>query len=116
MAKSREAEAERQEKERFREISAFTSGVAHEIKNPLNSLSLVLELLGRQGAPGHAREIWTSGKAQVRTIARIVDRFSRVVKAVRPEVEPLALDDVLRAGRGKPRGRGPGRVGLALHV
>ncbi|RPI97241.1 MAG: ATP-binding protein [Candidatus Aminicenantes bacterium] len=36
------------------------------------------------------------GKAQVRTIARIVDRFSRVVKAVRPEVEPLALDDLLR--------------------
>jgi signal transduction histidine kinase len=95
MAKSREAEAERMEKERFREISAFTSGVAHEIKNPLNSLALVLELLGRK-APPDAKGDVDLGKAQVRTIARIVDRFSRVAKAVQPDVQPLALDDVLR--------------------
>jgi signal transduction histidine kinase len=94
MAKSREAQAEREEKERFREISAFTSGVAHEIKNPLNSLALVLELVARK-APPEARGEIDLGKAQIRTIARIVDRFSRVVKAVRPDVEPLALDDVL---------------------
>ncbi|MGZ5453389.1 MAG: sensor histidine kinase [Candidatus Aminicenantales bacterium] len=94
MAKSREADAERQEKERFREISAFTSGVAHEIKNPLNSLALVLELLGRK-VPLDSKGEVDLGKAQVRTISRIVDRFSRVVKAVRPEAEPLDLGDVL---------------------
>ena len=94
LAKSREADAERQEKERFREISAFTSGVAHEIKNPLNSLALVLELLGRKVPPDSKGEV-DLGKAQVRTISRIVDRFSRVVKAVRPEAEPLDLGDVL---------------------
>jgi len=95
MAKSREAEAERREKEHFRDISAFTSGVAHEIKNPLNSLALVLEMLGRK-VPAEAKGDLDLGKAQVRTIARIVDRFSRVVKAVRPEAEPLTLDEVLR--------------------
>lgn len=95
VAKSREAEAERLEKERFREISAFTSGVAHEIKNPLNSLALLLELLDRKAAPETKGDL-NLGKAQVRTIARIVDRFSRVVKAVQPDVEPLALDDLVR--------------------
>jgi signal transduction histidine kinase len=95
MAKSREAEAERREKEHFREISAFTAGVAHEIKNPLNSLALVLEMLGRK-IPAEAKGDLDLGKAQVRTIARIVDRFSRVVKAVRPEAEALTLDEVLR--------------------
>ncbi len=94
LAKSREAEAERQEKERFREISAFTSGVAHEIKNPLNSLALVFELLARR-VPPDAKGDLDLGKAQVRTISRIVDRFSRVVKAVQPEAEPLAVDEVL---------------------
>jgi signal transduction histidine kinase len=94
MEKSREAEAERREKEHFREISAFTSGVAHEIKNPLNSLALVLELLGRK-TPPEAKGDLDLGKAQVRTIARIVDRFSRVVKVVRPATEPLDLDDLL---------------------
>jgi signal transduction histidine kinase len=95
MAKAREADAERQEKERFREIAAFTSGVAHEIKNPLNSLVLVFELLGRK-APPEAKGDLDLGRAQVRTISRIVDRFSRVIKAVGPETEALALDDVLR--------------------
>ena len=94
MIKAREAEAERLEKERFREISAFTSGVAHEIKNPLNSLALVLELLGRK-VPPEAKGDVDLGKAQVRTVARIVDRFSRVVKAVRPDLTALALDEVL---------------------
>jgi signal transduction histidine kinase len=91
VAKSREAEAERQEKERFREISAFTAGVAHEIKNPLNSLALVLEILGRNASPETKGDV-SLGKAQVRTVARIVDRFSRVVKVVRPELEPATLD------------------------
>jgi signal transduction histidine kinase len=95
VTKAREAESERLEKERFREISAFTSGVAHEIKNPLNSLALVLELLDRK-VPADAKGDVNLGKAQVRTVARIVDRFSRVVKAVEPEVAPLPLDEVLR--------------------
>jgi len=96
VAKAREAEAERQEKERFREISAFTSGVAHEIKNPLNSLSLLFDLLDRRASSDMKGDL-NLGKAQVRTIARIVDRFSNVVKAVRPAVEDVALDDILAA-------------------
>ena len=107
LAKAREAEAERMEKERFREISAFTSGVAHEIKNPLNSLALVLEILGRK-MPDEAREDVDLGKAQVRTIAKVVDRFSSAVKAVRPEIEPLDLDDVLRLAAGNLAAEAPG--------
>jgi signal transduction histidine kinase len=99
MAKAREAEAERLEKERFREISAFTSGVAHEIKNPLNSLSLLLELLLQKALP-EAKEGLDRGKAQVQTIARIVDRFSSVVRPVRPVSSVLFLDDVLRRAAG----------------
>ena len=95
MTKAREAETERLEKERFREISAFTSGVAHEIKNPLNSLALLFELLDRK-APPETKGDLNLGKAQVRTIARIVDRFSRAVKTIQPDVEPLALEDLLR--------------------
>jgi signal transduction histidine kinase len=94
VTKAREAEAERLEKERFREISAFTSGVAHEIKNPLNSLALVLELLERK-VPAEGKGEVNLGKTQVRTISRIVDRFSRVIKTIEPEIAPLPLDEVL---------------------
>jgi signal transduction histidine kinase len=106
LAKSREAEAERMEKERFREISAFTSGIAHEIKNPLNSLALALELLGRK-APAEARGDIDLGKAQVRTISRVVDRFSSAVRAVQPEIEPLELDEVLRLAAGNLAAEAP---------
>jgi signal transduction histidine kinase len=99
MAKAREAEAERLEKERFREVSAFTSGVAHEIKNPLNSLALLIELL-IQKAPAETRGNLELGKSQVRTIARIVDRFSSAVKPVRPVASALDLEDVLRLAAG----------------
>jgi signal transduction histidine kinase len=99
VAKTREAETERLEKERFREISAFTSGVAHEIKNPLNSLSLLFELL-LNITPPEAKSGLELGKAQVQTIARIVDRFSSVVRPVRPVSSILFLDDVLRRAAG----------------
>lgn len=99
MAKAREAETERLEKERFREISAFTSGVAHEIKNPLNSLALLIELL-LQKAPPETRGNLELGKSQVQTIARIVDRFSSAVKPVRPVATALDLEDVLRLAAG----------------
>lgn len=95
LAKAREAEAERREKEHFRDISAFTSGVAHEIKNPLNSLALVFELLGRKVTPDARGEL-DLGKAQVRGIGRIVDRFARVVKAVRPEFDAATLDALVK--------------------
>lgn len=107
MAKTREAETERLEKERFREISAFTSGVAHEIKNPLNSLSLLFELL-LQKAPPEGRNELDLGKAQVRTIARIVDRFSDAVRPVRPVASSLDLDDILRLAAGSLAAEDPG--------
>jgi len=122
LAKSREAEAERREKEHFRDIAAFTSGVAHEIKNPLNSLALVFELLGRRIVPDAKGDL-DLGKAQVRTIGRIVDRFSRVIKVVRPDLGAATLDGILHqaaerlgaeipAAAGRVRVEAPPAIGL----
>lgn len=87
--KAREADEARAEKERFREISAFTSGVAHEIRNPLNSLSLLFGLMEKRGAPDIRGDI-AVGKNEVRKLSLIVDRFSDVLKPLRlrPETFP----------------------------
>jgi signal transduction histidine kinase len=98
LAKALEAESEREEKERFREISAFTSSVAHEIKNPLNSLSLLFDLLQKK-SPAELKGDAALGKAEVRKISQVIDTFSNHLKATRPAGERIALRDVVAAAR-----------------
>jgi signal transduction histidine kinase len=98
LAKTREAEEEKKEKERFREISGFTSAVAHEIKNPLNSLALLCELLQKK-APQEMREEAAFGKNEVRRISEIIDRFSAALRPFRPKRETFALREIVLAAR-----------------
>jgi signal transduction histidine kinase len=96
LAKTEEAEEAHQEKERFREISAFTSAVAHEIKNPLNSLSLLLELLQGNIHIDIKDEV-ALGKAELQKIARIVDSFSGSLKPLHPVKETAWLREIVTA-------------------
>ncbi len=96
MAKTREAEAERMEKERYRDISAFTSGVAHEIKNPLNGLALLLELLGNKVPPEMRPEV-ALGKTEIQNIGRTIDRFSDAAKPIRLSPRRITLGRALQA-------------------
>jgi signal transduction histidine kinase len=98
LQKARELEKQTQEKERFREISAFTSGVAHEIKNPLNSLSLLCDLFEKK-APEQMRRDALLGKAEVRKISRIVDQFSAALKPLSLHLERFVLDDLIEEAR-----------------
>lgn len=92
---SAEAIKQAEEKERFREISGFTAGVAHEIKNPLNSLALLFELLEKKSSPELRPQI-TRGKGEIQRIGAVVDRFSEVIKPLSLKKEVLSLSDVLR--------------------
>jgi signal transduction histidine kinase len=95
---TRELEKQTREKERFREISAFTSGVAHEIKNPLNSLGLLCDLVEKK-VPDDLRRDAQAGKSEVRKISRIIDQFSATLKPLRLNKERFALDDLAREKR-----------------
>lgn len=94
LEKQEEAEEQKKQKERFREISAFTSGVAHEIKNPLNSLSLLFELLQKR-VPQNLKEDIAVGKEEVRKIAGIIDQFSASLKPISLRREPVHLEDIV---------------------
>jgi len=98
LRKTRELEKQTQEKERFREISAFTSGVAHEIKNPLNSLSLLCDLFEKR-VPEELRRDAQAGKAETRKISRIVDQFSASLKPLNLQPERFELDELLEEAR-----------------
>jgi signal transduction histidine kinase len=92
--KEKEAEAERREKERYKEISAFTSGVAHEIKNPLNSLALLFELLAKKMPDEFAQDI-SAGSGEVQKISRVIDRFSNSLKPLNLKKEKLSLQGLI---------------------
>ncbi len=94
MQKVRELDEQVRQKERFREISAFTSGVAHEIKNPLNRLSLLLELMQKKDA--HAvPSLSSKGKEEVKTIAEIIDRFSAALQPLKIKPETIVLRELV---------------------
>jgi signal transduction histidine kinase len=99
LEKKREAEEEKKEKERYREISAFTSGVGHEIKNPLNSVSLIFELLEKKAPPDLQEEVG-AGKEEIQKISRIIDQFASSLRPLKLSKETFALAEVVSSVRG----------------
>ncbi|MDI6698643.1 MAG: HAMP domain-containing sensor histidine kinase [Candidatus Saccharicenans sp.] len=92
---SMEAIKQAEEKERFREISGFTAGVAHEIKNPLNSLALLFELLEKKSPPELSKQV-ERGKGEVQKIAGVIDRFSEIIKPLSLKKEALSFNEILK--------------------
>ena len=92
---SEEALRQAQEKERFKEISGFTAGVAHEVKNPLNSLALLFELLEKKAPEELSRQV-SLGKKEVQKIAGIIDRFSEVLKPLSLKSEKIKFSEILK--------------------
>lgn len=71
---------------RLAAISRLTSGAAHEIKNPLNSIALHLEVLkGKLGGSD------SSAEAELSVISREITRLDRVVKSFLDFTRPVEL-------------------------
>lgn len=89
-----EAIRQSQEKEKFKEISGFTAGVAHEVKNPLNSLALLFELLEKK-VPEEISAQVRAGKEEVQKIASLIDRFSEVIKPLNLKLEKIKFNQLV---------------------
>ncbi|MBI4536905.1 MAG: PAS domain-containing protein [candidate division NC10 bacterium] len=74
-------------------LGRLTSGVAHEVKNPLNAMAIHLELLrGRlHGAPDEVRESLKVIDGEIQRLDRVVQGF---LKFVRPQELRLASLDL----------------------
>lgn len=89
-----ELQKQKEEKELFQEISLITSGINHEIRNPLNSLYLsfqMLEPLLDRGDPETAFH-GDSLKREIRRIRQIIDRFSDFSRAMAVRREEIDLE------------------------
>ena len=116
--RGRRLEEQAVEAERMAYIGTLASGLAHEIRNPLNSLSLNMQMLEEEMAPSPARA--ASGGSQKRLLAITRSELQRLERLAtdflsyakpRPlelEVVPAAelLEQVLEVMGGEIRDRG----------
>lgn len=102
LAHAREKDA--LESGRIEAIQQLASGVAHEIGNPLNALSLNLDLLARdlRREPDDARrkrllDDVETAKREVRRIDAINRSFLTAIRPIAPVLAPGSLSDPLKA-------------------
>jgi signal transduction histidine kinase len=93
----RQLESQLSVSQRLAAISKLTSGLAHEIKNPLNAVGLHLEICRSKIAAGQNvdRELHTIAHELTR-VDRVVKTFLEFAKPIEPRMERRNLDELVR--------------------
>lgn len=78
-------------------LGRLTSGVAHEVKNPLNAMMIHLELLREQlaEAPGQVRQSLDVLTGEIRRLDRVVQGFLKFIRPQELTIKPLAVEALL---------------------
>ena len=109
-----EQEARSDQAERLAELGAFTSAIAHEVRNPLGVMRAQLKLLARQGAPQATLEMLDE---QLDRASRFVDELVDYGRPRPLELRQLELEPLLELAASSARqGRAPLAEDLELHV
>lgn len=102
----RRAAQQQRQVDNMESLAALTAGVAHEVKNPLNSLNIhaqliskaVAELRARHGDTPALERLEKSSAVMIEEIdrlARVVDTFIRAVRPVRPSLRKESINRVI---------------------
>ena len=117
-----EAQARIIQNEKMAVVGTFASGLAHEVRNPLNSIALQLSILKRRVAPlpedlaGEIKELASVIREEVARLDNLVGDFLQFSRSNRVQYRPTSLDraprrgDAAAAARGQ-RGRGDAAPG-----
>jgi signal transduction histidine kinase len=99
--------------EKLAAIGTFASGLAHEVRNPLNSVALQLSLLERRTAPleprlaGEIKELIGIIREEIRRLDGLVGDFLELSRAGRVQYRPTnfdaLIDEVVRLLRPEAR-------------
>jgi signal transduction histidine kinase len=110
----KDAQARMIQSEKLAAVGTFASGLAHEVRNPLNSVALQLSLLERRAAPleqkvsSEIKELIGVIREEVKRLDGLVTDFLELSRAGRLQRRPASLDalldDVTRLLRRQPMG------------
>jgi PAS domain S-box-containing protein len=90
--------------ERLATIGAMTAKVAHEIRNPLGSIQLNLDLVRKeidklaqtsQHLPAEGRELVDALRAEAGRIHRVIEEYLQFARLPKPKLRPVDLHNLL---------------------
>ena len=85
--------------ERLAAIGRMAAHVTHEVRNPLSSMGLNMELLQDElhGAGGEARELLTAIQREIEHLTAVTEEYLRVARLPNPQLEPEQLGDIVHS-------------------
>jgi len=104
IAERKRAEAARLQSERLAAVGTMAAGVAHEVRNPLGSITLNLDLIRKEidrlaessrHSPEEAEELINEMREEVHRIQRVIEDYLQFARLPKPQRRPLALNEFL---------------------
>lgn len=102
VTRDREKEADMLESERIDAVKLLAAGVAHEIGNPLNALTIHLQLLQREirALPDEGKEnlkdLVDIASTEVSRLDLIITQFLKAIRPSVPQTKPENMQDILQ--------------------
>jgi signal transduction histidine kinase len=100
VAAIRKARAELVQAERLATLGKMAAHISHEIRNPLSSIGLNLELLEEEiGEPGEhpeAAQLLGAIQAEVDRLSRITEQYLAAARRPKLQLEPLSIAELVR--------------------
>lgn len=92
-------EREAARRERLSEMGHLAAGVAHEIRNPLNTISIAAQRLAAEFTPRENQQEYAGMTSQIKQEAmrlnEIITRFLALAREEKKRFQPIALDSLI---------------------